>query len=255
MVRTKITKGSGVDGGPPFRKGSVLMEFVVVAPLYFILLGGLFMVGDLVVNRVRFHIGEHFVTWVGASRHRPPGKTKEEQANKIKALVKPMYDLSIAGAIDNAGFRIDTPNPSTEQIFHNSFMQFYMGRINQLPINMPEWARGMLEMENAMQGNANMDEYSTVNFKTKEVVFHSFSFHRRELSGIDNDIFDNYSRSKDVSAGQLATDEDNILSNVITGERWVNELSEENGGEPNPKLSFERRDSDEVLRYLGPFAQ
>lgn len=264
MVFAGGMKKQRASGGASLRNGSVLMEFVVVAPLYFILLGGLFMVGDLVTNRVRFHIGEHFVTWVGASRFCPVVKDGANKGDKdpeqVKALIKPMYDLSIGGAVDDAGFRVDTPEEmsSQGQIYHNNFMQFYMGRIKSIPIAMPEWARGMYQMENAMQGSSDMDEYSSVVYERKGEDFHSYSFHRLLLPGIDDDNFnaiDNYSRSKAVSAGQLAADEDNILSNVIGGDKWVNELGEENGGQPNPVLKFHRHDSEDVHRFLGLFAQ
>lgn len=252
MIHIDNPDGYCVDKDRFLKRGSVLMEFIIVAPLYFILLGGLFIVGDLAMNKVRFHIGEHFVTWIGASRHCPVSGARRDP-EQIKAWVKPMYDLSIGGAIDNAGFRVDTPEEDTvSQYFHNHFMQFYMGRIKQLPVKMPDWARAMLSIGDVMQGNAINDEYATVSFESVE-SFHSYSFHRLPLAGIDTKAYDSYSRSKDIPASQVVGDE--ILSNVVGADAWVNNLDEDRGGAPNPTVKISVKNEGDVLRFLGSFAQ
>ena len=239
--------------GDSLRRGSVLMEFIIVAPLYFILLGGLFIVGDLAMNKIRFHIGEHFVTWVGASRYCPVvANGGARDPDQIKAWVKPMYDLSIGGAIDNAGFRVDTPKEDVSQYFHNHFMQFYMGRIKKLPVKMPDWARGMLSMGDVMQGNAINDEYATISFERGE-SFHSYSFHRLPLAGIDTKAYDSYSRSKDIPASQVVGDE--ILSHVVGADAWINNLDDDKGGAPNPTVKIAVKNEEDVLRFLGAFAE
>ena len=200
-------KNSGANSGEASRRGSVLMEFVVVAPLYFILLGGLFILGDLAMNRIRVHMGDHFVTWVGGSRFCPvkPSSKDDKDVDKVQALLKPLYDLSIGGAVDEVGFKVDTPSDQRSSRWNhtdlNHFMRLYMGRVKRLPLKMPDWARGMFGMQDAVTGTANMDEYETITY-TSDECFRAYSFHRLLLTGIDTEDdgrSDTYSRARSIS--------------------------------------------------------
>lgn len=173
------------------RTGSVLMEFVIVAPLYFVLLGGLFIVGDLAMNRIRVHIGDHFVTWVAGC-----GVTDNE---KVKRWLKPMYDLSIGGNIDSAGFKVDKANDKDSKRL-NQFMALYMGHVKRLPLKMPDWARGMFGMEEAVFGSSPNDEYANVTFESEH--FRSFSFHRLPHVKVDPKFNRDFNRTA-ISATNL----------------------------------------------------
>ena len=173
------------------RAGSVLMEFVIVAPLYFVLLGGLFIVGDLAMNRIRVHIGDHFVTWVAGS-----GVTDDK---KVKRWLKPMYDVSIGGNIDDAGFKVDRDTDKEGRRL-NQFMALFMGHVKRLPLKMPDWARGMFGMEEAVFGSSSNDEYANVTFESEH--FRSFSFHRLPHVKVDTEFNRDFNR-KTVSAADL----------------------------------------------------
>ncbi|MCL1856629.1 MAG: hypothetical protein FWF84_03170 [Kiritimatiellaeota bacterium] len=60
-----MTTGSTGRAG---RRGSVLMETVLVLPLYLTLLGGLFIVGDMLLGRLRLSAVERTYTWLVADR-------------------------------------------------------------------------------------------------------------------------------------------------------------------------------------------
>ena len=57
-----------VPRGARGERGSVLMEGVLVLPLYLMLLGALFIVGDLAMGRLALLAGERAVTWLAGDR-------------------------------------------------------------------------------------------------------------------------------------------------------------------------------------------
>lgn len=203
------------------RRGSVLMEFIIVAPLYFVLLGGLFMLADLMVNKMRMHFGDHLVTWVAGSRFCPSqGPNDEDAATFVNGLVKTMFERSIGGAPGD-DFHVDREIGSGMKV--NSFMAIDMGCIDSLPIKMPSWARGMFAMQDVMISGT-LPELATKNeFRYKCDFFRSFSFHRLPSSEID----EGYSREKTIPIAQTL-----ISGNIdlILSDHWV---GSEEGGNAN----------------------
>lgn len=204
-----------------FRRGSVLMEFVLVAPLYFALLGGLFIVGGLLVNRMRMHMSDHLVTWIGASRLCPgsvDSQTGEKQKDSqiVQSLVNQLFDRAVGGIEpDKESFVVKWDDSNELRV--NGFMGFYYGGITKLPVSVPSWIRGMLGMQGAVTGDGTSEWF---NMETAEFdcgYFRSYSFHRlsstsrsRETRGIDiasggvlesvlNEIWIGSERKEDVS--------------------------------------------------------
>ena len=59
--------GSGkISGGD---RGSVLMETILVIPLYIAFLSGIFMLGDLGLGRSRLNAADRFAVWLAGNRH------------------------------------------------------------------------------------------------------------------------------------------------------------------------------------------
>lgn len=242
------------------RRGSVLMEFVVVAPLYFAILGGMFIVGDLVTNSARMHMGDFFVTWVGGGRFCPVDANGDEDAKEVKALLKPLYDLSLNGAVDGVGFKVDYEKGAEQSDQElNCFMRFYMGKVKELPISMPGYISGMFSMEDAMHGKDGADEYATVTFKrTEKDDFRSFSFHRQKLFGIDDDLPggvrspESNSRGRGIRASEMV--QAGYLGNVIA-EGWASDIGEE-GDAPTPSIDDLQPGVDvQHSRVLGMFGE
>lgn len=160
------------------------MEFVIVAPLYFALLGGLFFVGELTLNRLRMHIGDHTGTWLGATRlmaepeDQGAGSTAEEDLKgaMIGKLLEERLFLDTMELTGNIYVdRID------ERGKINNFMAMYKGGVDKLSVSLPDWARGMLFMQDAMTGQ------DTTEFSTKQSYtymenasdnYRCYSFHR-----------------------------------------------------------------------------
>lgn len=207
------------------RSGSVLMEFVLVAPLYFLLLGGLFLVADLSVNKMRMQFGDELVTWVGASRFCPHGEDGGRDAGKIAELLVALFERSIGGA--DIGFRV---NAATGEHRLNDFMSYYSGGIVKLPVQVPGWVRGMMSMSGLMAGKADPDSAwfnrATIDMDCDFPRVHVF--HRHALSGIDrsSDLDDPVSRDRAIPIHDVVTR--GYLGNVLDG-RWIH-LDEGNDG-------------------------
>lgn len=145
------------------------MEFVVVAPLYFALLGGMFFVGEMALNRFRLLVGDHAGTWLAGTRL----MDKSGGGDPIGALMQNFLFLDtheLAGAI--------SVEPSPDRL--NYFMSMYSGGIKRLSVSVPNWMRGMLYMHQALSGGDMRDlrEKRTYDFLSSEDFHRSFSFHR-----------------------------------------------------------------------------
>lgn len=223
--------------------GSVLMEFVVVLPLYLLLLGGLFLVADLAVNKLRKHIGDELVTWVGASRFCPQDNTGQRDSGRVAALLLPLFERSIGGAV--IGFKV---NSKEETLWQNNFMSCYAGGIIKLPIHMPEWVRGMMAVSDLMSGKSNSEWRNQSEIQIACDTSQTTVFQRQALSGIDmdSDMGDAVSRDRAISACDVVVR--GYLDNVVNGE-WIH-LDESGAG---PALTAPQ--SIPKGRLLGVFAE
>ena len=61
-------------------RGSVLMETVLVIPVYIAFLSGIFMLGDLMLGRNRQSAGDRFAVWTAGNRHSERDDAKVRQA-------------------------------------------------------------------------------------------------------------------------------------------------------------------------------
>jgi len=177
------------------RRGSVLAEFVIVAPLYFVLLGGLLFVGEVSLNRLRMLVGDHAVTWLAATRF-------TQNRDDIAPL---LGDYLFADAMQLVGLGVVSPDYDKV----NGFVAMYKGGIKRLSISMPAWAHGMLSMQEIMTGGdvAASAVYDYLNDKDYQ---RSYSFHRHARYP------DNLDR--DVAAESLI--QENILMNVLVDD-WI----------------------------------
>ena len=186
-------------------RGSVLMEFVIVAPLYFLLLGGMFYVGEFLLNRVRINIGDNFLTWSVATR------LKSAEMPITSYLENWLFSESL----EKARLTVDLSSNSSEV---NQFCGLFKGGIDRVEIGIPVWAMGMLTMHKIMVGQmlseddtaARFDFFDENESNVRAVCLHRFN----EL-----DAAPGYSRSKDIPARDLLPQ--NNLANVIS-DGWIN---------------------------------
>lgn len=209
-------------------RGSVLMEFIIVAPLYFLLLGGLFMVGGLGLNRIRMHVGDHLVTWVGGSRFCPTESGSqsgdaEKSWKKVKELTSQLFECPIGGmSTDDEGFEVKRPDDEPTRV--NDFMGLYFGGITRLPVNVPSWVRGMMGMQGAMTRDGNSEWFLMETAEYDCGHDRAYSFHRM---GLDFDSKNGGSdslpyRSKFIRASDVVSR--GYLESVLN-ENWIGSSS------------------------------
>ncbi len=179
------------------------MEFVIVAPLYFALLGGVFYVGELALNRMRLAVGDHTGTWLGASRFTPDGAQIGGMLGDVlfKDTLEPVGTINVERSSDGKKL--------------NYYMALYKGGIERLEISLPMWAKGMLRMQDAAFGGdtadlADKDGYTYMEGATDH--FRSYSFHRYASSAWPA------THNRAAPAKELVMK--GILANVVT-DVWI----------------------------------
>lgn len=232
-------------------RGSVLMEFVIVAPLYFLLLGGLFMIGGLMLNRIRMHVGDHLVTWVGGSRFCPTDSDSsageiERSSEKVKELTAQLFGVPIGGmSLDDEGFEVRLTDDDQEKV--NDFMGLYFGGITRLPVNIPAWIRGMMGMQGTMTRDGNSEWLLMDTAEYGCGYERSYSFHRMFVDFDSKGGSSGNYRSKFISAADVATR--GYLESVLN-ETWIG------GGESDAKpTTISEAQTFPQGRLLGRFGE
>jgi len=74
-------------------RGSVLMETVIVIPLFIVLIGGTFWLGDLILAKQKLVVADRYAAWNAGNRHR--GGTGGIQGKIKDNLFKGNISLSL----------------------------------------------------------------------------------------------------------------------------------------------------------------
>lgn len=124
--------GHRTTGARRSEAGTVLMETVIVIPLYMILLGGIFWIGDLIVTRQQLVVAERYVAWNTGLRYNDKGKTDAETIHRLfftdaDGSPNPWHKPSASdGKIDKT---FDWSHAASGQV--------------KLKVNLPDWLRYM----------------------------------------------------------------------------------------------------------------
>ncbi len=216
------------------------MEFILVAPLYFALLGGMFYVGELALNRIRLHVGDHCGTWLAACRFMDkPTEAWDAAGNPIDPIGTLLREHLFGETMELSNGAIWVDRVEDAYRF-NHFMAFFKGGVDHLAVSMPDWARGMLFMSEATTGGEERENLDTkLYYRYNENApepYRSYSFHRDSLTWPFN---------YDRSAPAISLVSQNILMNVLQ-DPWVcnidgqlpqGSISNESGGTVSRILS------------------
>lgn len=199
-------------------RGSVLMEFIIVAPLYFLLLGGMFIVGDAALARIRIHLADHLVTWLGGDRRFTKFNDSSEALRLAKKAVATVFSRTMSA--DAPTFFVDRSKGKHKNV--NDFCALYMGMVDSLELPIPNWISGAFDMYRVMSKeekwwNPNGEEYDLAGGKStgfdfrdyeKNENYRAYAFHRLWLDGVDDEQGgrNSSSRAKSISAGELVMD-------------------------------------------------
>ena len=176
------------------------------------------------LNRIRMHVGDHLVTWVGGSRFCPTDSDSndegiERSSERVKELTAQLFGVPIGGmSLDDEGFEVKRPDDDPTRV--NDFMALYFGGITRLPVNIPSWIRGMMGMQGTMTSDGNSEWFLMDTAEYESGYARSYSFHRMslDLDSKGDNVGDSSYRSKSISAVDVATR--GYLESVLT-EIWI----------------------------------
>lgn len=151
------------------RAGSVLLETVIAIPLYMILLGGIFWIGDLMVTRQQLVIADRYVAWNKGLRYDDRGQIDAGTVHRL-----------FFAEANGSPSQYHTPKTSDGKIDKTCDWSHVASGQVRLDMRMPEWTRYMfnagqvmydsgvpLEKAMAMQGRDKPDQRHVVLMRTK----------------------------------------------------------------------------------------
>ncbi len=130
------------------RGGSILMETLLVMPLYLVVLGGMFWIGDIKLARQKLMIADRYAAWNAGNRHR---NFKERIDGEIRDAFFRQSDIgnqTLAATEYECG----------ESIGWSAFVAA-TARAN---IAMPEWTKGWLSGSPAWDGIPSIETTETL---------------------------------------------------------------------------------------------
>ena len=142
--------------------GSVLMETILVIPLYIAFFSGIFMLGDLELGRSRLNAGDRFAVWLAGNRH----LGKDDGAVKSAASGKFFPKSEFSEGTELKSFASNKNKVDFYAVVRGS---------SELKLALPEWAVG------ARKGVIKI--LADVGTKPEEGKWDDISFRAREIDG------------------------------------------------------------------------
>ena len=209
------------------KRASVLMEFVIVAPLYLILIGGAAAVFDLSIGRCRLHMADRYFTWMYASRWCPSDKLVDD------AFLNGVYGRTFSPAPEAMHYEVVESRPDGVA-WQNAFAFLAAGGQRDYTIKLPSWIRTMM----ALQDSSSMPADGEVKFSCD--YNRVFCLHRTPAN----------MRGDEISAHALVV---RGMAGNIANDFWI-----ALGGDVNDSRgtwNIEEEATGEVERCLGYFGE
>ena len=220
--------------------GTVLLECVVMLPVYFALMSGCFLLGEMIVNRIRLQVGDHAITWLVGDRM---GQSDITPEGAMSYLFAEMFD-------GRGKFRVDR---GTDSEAMNHFATIYRGGV-KFDLALPDWILGPMDLGNIMAEERFRDtdsdgaDFTWSRDASVVAIFaqeddsgkhlRSYSLHRVKPADFlpeDRDMYaevkQDYNRARTqrvdiqewegVDAGSMLAN--GILSNVV-GDNWIEDV-------------------------------
>jgi len=137
-------------------QGSILMELVIVIPIYLVIIGGTMWLGDLILAKQKLVIADRYAAWNAGNRHRADG-------GGIRGEIQDnMFDPTRVG------------DQVVEDILYEAgpldVYQTPVGATVPLTLTMPVWSRGWLSAGVSWGGYGIPDQSPTFKGRDDEVV-------------------------------------------------------------------------------------
>ena len=182
MHNTTHREAEAVTGS---RRGSVLLETVIAIPLFMIMLGGIFWIGDLMVTRQQLVVADRYVAWNKGLRYDDRGQTDPATVHRL-----------FFAEANGAPSRYHQPKICDAKIDKTYDWSHVASGQVRLDMRMPEWTRYLfnagqvmydsgvpLEQATAMQGRDKPDQRHVVLMRTREKAEPGYI---RNRYGVDN---------------------------------------------------------------------
>lgn len=165
-------------------EGSVLMETIIAIPLYMVLLGGIFWLGDLMITRQQLVVADRYIAWNKGMRHADRGRIDNAA----------IHTLFFADADGNPSsyHKPISCNGRIDEEYDWSHKASGQARFEQ---RMPEWTRYMFNAaqvmydtgvpfeESGMQGRDKPDQRHVVVMRSEKMARQEYI---RNRYGVDN---------------------------------------------------------------------
>lgn len=180
-----------VDDG---RRGSILMETILVLPLYLMLLGGMFIVGDLLMGRLLQQDMDRALAWRAVDRF--AGGFDEG------AFKDAIGENGVAGGEDLPELHAFNDDGGRTSIA-NRWLEFSSGRAD-VQVDTPWWAN-LLDVQDIMLGDPENPDRFQRSFKLNSVddAFleraRSYVFRRRASSNATSGVWSRSSAAQDLA--------------------------------------------------------
>ncbi len=141
-------------------RGTVLMETLLVIPLYIAFLSGIYLLGDLALGRNRLNAADRFAVWLSGCRH----ADRDDEAVKKDAG---------QAFFPNGDFAEGTHLQSFSS--HRTKVDWYslIQGAAELKIALPVWAagcrKGIIQLMAGSDGGADKNLWDDVHFRAREI--------------------------------------------------------------------------------------
>mgnify|MGYP001194512469 CR=1 FL=1 len=135
-------------------QGSVLTEFLIVAPLYLLLLGGLLLSNDMLRLKNKVNMVDAFVTVTGTSRF----LGGEDGARAITSQVSHVWGEFMPKSITSPLMLANEYQSAGGRILANRWNAVYAGRVD-VEYTMPTMISSLLSVQRVVFGDENYPEH------------------------------------------------------------------------------------------------
>lgn len=155
-MRTKGQRNKSITGA----RGSVLMETVLVIPLYIAFLSGIFLLGDLELGRNHLIVADRFGVWLSGTRH------AEMESDEVKEEMSEAFfsDEQFAEGTEVESLRMNPEDVEWYRIVRGG---------SKLKMVLPQWAvgcrKGVLRLLADLGTSPEKEMWDDISFKAREV--------------------------------------------------------------------------------------
>lgn len=155
-MRTKEQRNESISCA----QGSVLMETILVIPLFIAFLSGIFLLGDLELGRNHLIVADRFGVWLSGTRH------AEQESDEVK---KEMSEVFFSDEQFAEGTEVESLRMNPEDV---EWYRIVRGG-TKLKMVLPQWAvgcrKGVLRILADIGTSPEKEMWDDISFKAREV--------------------------------------------------------------------------------------